>query len=249
LERDRAGRGAFDAFACGLLRPQLDRLGWDARAGEPESDALLRGALISALGDYGDPGVIAEARERYAKFLTAPESLAADLRPPVLRIVGRCADQKTYDAIHKLALAAGGTEDRQMYYRAMTGALDTNLARATLALSLTNETSPQEATALVREVAHNGGHPALAWEFFRQHSRELLGRVDSFERNNYVPSILDAFSDAARADELEAYVKKNLPRAALAKSREAAEAIRFKADLKTRELPAIDKWVAAPRGQ
>jgi aminopeptidase N len=127
----------------------------------------------------------------------------------------------------------------------MAGALDPELARATLAISLTDETLPQEATRLVSEVAQTGEQPELAWEFAKQHMKELLDKLETFRRNGYVPSIMGAFSDGDRADELETYVKANVSENALTKAKEAAEAIRLKAALKKHELPGINAWVAA----
>ncbi|MDB6112142.1 MAG: pepN [Pedosphaera sp.] len=243
LQRNEPGRAAFREYACRLLQPQLERLGWELKAGEPKTDSLLRTRIISSSGGFGDQTVITEARRRFENFLTTPQSLTPDLRSPVLRIVGRYCDQKSYDQIHALARAAKGTEERTRCYKAMAEALNPELARVTLALSLTDETVPQEATRLVIDVADFGEQPELAWEFARQHIKELLARVDSFDRNNYVPAILGSFSDAARADELEAYVKSNVAEDAREKAKEAAEGIRFKSAFKQRELSGIDRWI------
>jgi aminopeptidase N len=222
----------------------LQRLGWTPKPNEAPTDAVLRGCVIVSLGNLGDPAVIAEARARYAKFLAKPRSLPADLRLPVLTLVGRYSDRPTYVELHQLARSATGTEERQLYYRAMAGALDPELAMLTLSIALTDETVPQETTSLVPQVAQSGEQPELAWEFARRHLKELLGELESFRRNTYLPAIMGPFSDAARADELETYVKENLGEDALAKAREAAEGIRFKAGWKERELPGIDRWIA-----
>jgi len=243
LQQYQPGRDGFAKFARAELRLPWRRLGFEPTAGEPATDSLLRGSLFASLGEFGDADILAEARAKYKEFLAAPDALAADARPAVLKIVGRYADKTTYEQIHNLAREASGTEERQLYYRALAGALDIDLARATLELSLTNELPPQEAAALVSQAAHLGEHPELAWAFFLQHGKALLAKVDAYERNGYAPSIADAFCDASRADELEAYVRKNLPADALAKAREAEAEIRFKASLKRRELPIIDKWV------
>ncbi|MDB6017623.1 MAG: pepN [Pedosphaera sp.] len=244
LEENQPGRAAFHEYACRLLQPQLERLGWDSHSHEPGTDSILRGRIITTLGKFGNPSVIAEAQVRFAKFLLQPQSLAAGLRPPVLEIVGRYSDRTTYDQIHALARKAKGTEERQLLYRALSGALDPALAKATLAISLTDEIVPQEATHIVIDVAGNGEQQVLAWDFAQPRIKELLARVDSFERNNYVPAILDTFSDTPRADELEAYVKTNVTEDALDKARQTAEGIRIKAAIKQRELPAIDQWIA-----
>jgi aminopeptidase N len=245
LERKQPGHAAFQQYACALLRPQLQRLGWKDRFSDNPPDSLLRTHIIEMLGHFGDSAVIAEAKARFETFIAVPESLPADLRPAVLQTVGRYSDRKIYDEIHRLARDAQGTEERQLYYQALASSLDPALARQTLALSLTDESVPEETTALVIHVATSGEHPELAWSFAREHIKDLLAKVDSFDRNNYVPSILASFSDAALADELESYVKENIAEGAFARAKQTAENIRFKSALKKRDLAMIDAWVAA----
>jgi hypothetical protein len=243
LEINQPGRMKFQQYACWLLEPQWQRLGWSPRPSEPAGDALLRGQVLGALGQFGDPIVIAGARARFAQFLAHPETLPADLRPAVLGIVGRYSDRETYDDLHELARNARGTEERQMDYRALAGALDPVLAQETLELSLTDETVPQEASDLVSQVAGGGEQTDLAWKFTQLHIKELLEKVDAFARDDYVPGILGSCSDAARAPELTDFVAKNVSTDAVGKAEETAEDILFKSDLKQRELPRIDAWV------
>lgn len=244
LAQGSPGHAAFQQCARALLQPQFLRLGWAARPREPESDALLRGRNLWGLACFGDPAVIAEAKARFAEASTRPGSLPSDLRPAVLRIVGRYCDRHIYDQLHEMAAHAAGTEERQLLYGALAEALDPVLARQTLALALSELSSPQEAAALVVKVAANGGHKTLAWEFARQHQDELLAHVDAFSRSGFAPSLLGTFSDLFHAAEMEAYVAANTPADAVARAREAAQSIRFKAALKQRELPVLATWVA-----
>ena len=244
LEQHQPGRERFREYARGLLQPQLQRLGGMGPARGHVADAPLRGRIIASLGDMGDAAVIKQAQLLFREFLGKPNSLDPDLRPSVLKIVGRYSDAKTYEQLHKLALNAKGTEERELYYEALSAALDPELAKATLALSLAKETVPQEASRLVIDVATSSEQQELAWEFAQKHMPELLPLVDSFERNHYLPSIFASFSDSARANELEAYMKTAFPEDALEKAKEAAAAIRLKSALKQRELPVLDRWIA-----
>jgi hypothetical protein len=56
---------------------------------------------------------------------------------------------------------------------------------------------------------------------------------------------MSAFSDAGRADELEQYVREKIGPKGATKAKETAEAMRLRAAIKQRELPGIDRWVAA----
>ncbi len=245
LERGRPGRAAFQAYAARLLQPQFRRLGWEKRRGEHPTSGLLRSRVLTCLGVFGDQAVVREALARFAKFVDDPDSLAADLRPAVLQLAGRYGGRAVHDRLHQLAREAKGSEERQLYYHALAATLDPELARLTLAISVTSETVPQEATALVTDVANTGEQPELAWEFAARHIQELLPKLESFERNLYIPSVMRAFSEERRARELETYVRENVSEDAVIKAREAAATIRLKAALAQREVPVIDEWVAA----
>ncbi len=243
LEQGLPERAQFRAYARGLLGKQWRRLGWDARRKEKPGDQLLRNRIIGALGHFGDEAVVAEANRRFEKFLRQPDSLDEDIRPAVLNIVGRSANRRTYDALHKLAREADGTEERQQYYRAMTMAQDAALARETLAIALTDETVPQEAANLVAQVAVNGEHTDLAWQFTKVHVKELLAKVDSFSRNDYLPSILEACSDPAYCGELTGCARENVSEDALSRAGQTASEIRFRAALKKYVVPEIAGWI------
>jgi len=126
-------------------------------------------------------------------------------------------------------------------------AQDTNLAGETLALSLTDETVPQEAANLVAQVAANGEHTDLAWDFAKQHAKELLAKVDSFSRNDYLGSVLDTSSDPGLGGELIGQVRTNVSEDALARAEQTASEIRFRAGLKKYIVPETSQWIETKR--
>src|SRR5213594_3128987 len=93
-------RERFQRCARSLLRPTFATLGWEPKPDQPPNTGRLRASLISALGRLNDPEVLAGCRERFEKYLAHPASLPPDLRAPVLAVVGRYADEKTWNKLH-----------------------------------------------------------------------------------------------------------------------------------------------------
>jgi aminopeptidase N len=243
LEQGRAGRAAFRAYARTVLQPLYDRLGWDAVAGEAEIVAPLRSAVLTALGRFGDEAVIAEARRRFADFLGEESLLPPNLRPAVFSIVGRYADRRTYDRLHDLARRAGGTEQKNLFYEAMSAAQSSDFAAQTLALSLSEEVEPQVASRLLLWVARTGEQADMAWAFLKANSKAVLAKVSFFGRYRYVGYMADSFNDQAQATDLVQFARTHLPADAMPEIEKAAERIEFRDGLKRRELPKLEAWV------
>ncbi len=242
LERGTPNRDGFRTWACGFLRPQFERLGWEPKPGESPLDATLRGSLISILGAFGSEEIVSSARARFAAYLHAPASLPGDLRGAVFSVVGHDADALTWEQLHAAARKEDSFEQKRSLYSALVSARNPSLAKQTLALSLTDELIAQDAARLVQRVAHDGEQPQLAWDFAHEHLDALLAKLSDTSANHYVPNLFEAFDDAARADELEAFARKNLPAVAETSVAKAADNIRFQAEFKARVLPQIDAW-------
>src|SRR5205814_1041288 len=227
-------REKFQRYARSLLRPTFDSLGWESKEGEPPTDGSLRASLINLLGDLDDREIIAGCRERFAKYLANPASLAPDLRPPVFAVVGHYADEKTWTKLHELGLKTTSIEEKQNYYDALAEAIDPRLVKNTLPIALSDELPTSRATFLVPMVARDSGHPDIAWDFAKANMKALLAKTDAAGANRYAPSLFTFFSDDSRADELKRYAKNNLPPAGAPEVAKAVDEVQFRAEFKRR---------------
>jgi aminopeptidase N len=237
-------RPAFQAYGRSLLKPVFDRIGWEPKKGEGVATGLLRVKLIAELGEFGDEDVIAGARGRFEKFLVDPNMLPPDLRPAVLDVVGRYADQKTWDKLHELGLKTRSTEEKGNFYHAMAMALAPELAKRTLPLALTDELPSSRAIFVVNWVARAGEQPEIAWNFAQMNREKLDAKLSAVLAVRFVPYLMRGFSDPQHATELETYAQKYMPAGAKSEVEKAAEEIRFNADLKARSIPEIHKWLS-----
>jgi aminopeptidase N len=236
-------REKFQKYARMVLRPSFDAVGWDPKEGEPVKTALLRASLIKALGDLDDKEIVAGCRERFQKYLADPKSIAPDLRPAVLAVVGRYADEATWKKLHDLGLKTTSIEEKSNYYNALAAAIDPKLAARTLEISLGDELPTSRATYLVSKVGRESEHPEVAWEFAKKHMKQLLAKTDALGANSYAPGLFTLFSDPARITELEKFAKSDLPPSAAKDVAKAVDEVGFRADLKLQVTAQIATWL------
>ena len=243
LEQGQAGREAYQRNICSLFNPKLQRLGWDERSGENIETRRFRAMLIETLGFFGDRVVIDESFKRFEKFRDGASSLAPNLRSPVTAIVGRYSSRSVYDELLSMANGAQTAEEKRMYLRALSAALDPELAHQTLEYLISDQVMPGDACQALENLATEGEHPAIVWEFATTHLTEMQQRFGLFRRNRLLSSIAAGFMDDARADELTAVARSYFAPVAIREAEDAANLIRFMAKLKAKTLPAIDEWI------
>ena len=236
-------REKFQGYARSLLRPSFDALGWDPKAGEPANAGNLRASLIAALGDLNDPEIVSGCRERFQKYLANPKSLPPDLRRPMFAVVARYADETTWNKLHELGLKTTSIEEKQNYYDALAGAIDPKLAKKTLPIALTDELPTSRALFLVSKVARQSEHPDIAWAFAAANMKALLAKADALAANSYAPSLFTFFSESARANELKAYAKANLPASSAREVVKAVDEVEFRSEFKQRLTPQLIAWI------
>ena len=236
-------REKFQRYARSLLRPTFETLSWGPKEGEPPTAANLRASLINALGDLNDPEIIAGCRERFEKYLANPASLAPDLRPSVLAVVGHYADEKTWNKLHELGLKTTSIEEKQNYYSALSEAIDPRLVKKTLPIALTEELPTSRALFLVPAVARDSGHPDIAWEFAKANMKTLLAKTDAAGANRYAASLFTFFSEDFRTDELKSYAKANLPPASVPDVAKVVDEVQFRAEFKKRLALQLNTWI------
>jgi aminopeptidase N len=240
-----SAREKFQNYARSILRPSFNQLGCEPKKNEAPRVSVLRASLIDALGDLNDSEIVAGCRERFQKYLVDPASLAPDLRPSVFLVVGRHADEATWNKLHELGLKTTSIEEKQNYYDALAAARDLKLATKTLQISLTDELPTSRAVFLVGKVARLTEHPEIAWEFAKANMKALLAKTDAVGANSYVPSLFNFFSEPSRAAELKAYAKTNLPSTAASAKEvaKAADEVQFRGEFKRRLISQLAAWI------
>lgn len=243
LQEGEPGRREWQTWGIRTLHPLLDRYGWDAKPGESPLDGALRADVISLLGHLGDTDVIATARTKFDAYRADPASLNGNLVSPVLTITGRYADRETYDQLHAMARQSLTTQAKRRAYAGMQAALDPELIKATLALTLGDEMPASESNLNVMRIASACENSALVMDYAIVNFDTLIARVGSYETADYLPGIMRSFNSEESADLLMDFTAQRMPPEALPVAARTAEGIRDRAKFKREALPVIDAWI------
>jgi aminopeptidase N len=236
-------REAYRAWARQVLHKALARVGFDARAGEPENDEVLRERLLLALSQIRDPRVVAEARRRYQAVGGELGRISSGAeRRWVQATVARAATPAEFDALLALARRTPDPLERQRIWSDLATVADAGLAQRMLDLAITDQPPSNMGSRLVQAVAF--GHPDLTWRFTLANLEKITRSTDAITRSAFVPGIASASHDPRRAEELEAYAKGNIPADAWGEVRVALSRIRTAAEVREKRLAGIDAWVA-----
>jgi aminopeptidase N len=241
LYRGEAGEDQFAVYARGRLKPQLDRIGWNATASESPNVAVLRDALIETLARFGDEAVTAEAKMRFDTFVAGGAELPGGIRRAVTRAVAMKADAATWQQLVDLAAEAPTSLEQRFYFDALTYVMDPALAEKTLEFAVGDSVPKQYGPRMLQNTATR--HPDLAWEFVKTHQDAINDRVDEMSRYRFVPSIARASSDPGRAKDLEQFFKEKLPGAPTNDMNGAISRIEADGKVRTDRLPEINDWL------
>jgi puromycin-sensitive aminopeptidase len=170
-------RDRFQAFVRELVRPALDRVGWEADGGDPDLTKALRGALFGALGVLGgDPEVLALAREidREGRSAAGADPSLATAAASVIAAAG---GPEEFDSFVEASLAATTPQEELRYLGALSEFRDPDLLRRALERTLGEAVRPQNVPHLISRAIANREVGASAWAFVREHWDEIAART------------------------------------------------------------------------
>ncbi|HEX5184325.1 MAG TPA: M1 family metallopeptidase [Allosphingosinicella sp.] len=241
---DEARQAAAARYASAKLGPVFRRLGWRARPNEPAPDAVLRADLIGALGAWGDPEVVAEARRLYETG--DPLAKSGPLRTTILAVVARNVDAAGWDRLHEAAKAEHNPLVRAQLYRLLGSANDPALAQRALDLALTDEPGPTTSPNIIAAVAAE--HPDLAFDFALAHKDRVESLVDASSRSRYLPGLAAGSSDPAMIARLQAFADRYMTPQSRRPADIAIASIRDRVKVRETRRPDITRWLDAHGG-
>ncbi len=86
-------------------------------------------------------------------------------------------------------------------------------------------------------------HPELVFDFAVANEKAVLDVVDASSRWAFIPDLAQTSGDAAMAEQVRAYADRSIPKDARQSAERVIAEIKFRADVKARQLPALEAWL------
>ena len=89
----------FASFARSVLAPIAGKLGWTEVASEFHTTKLMRTHILSAMGNYGDLDIIAEAKNRFRSHVSNLQVADPNFRPVIYGLTAKYGSKVEFDAM------------------------------------------------------------------------------------------------------------------------------------------------------
>ncbi|HSX47957.1 MAG TPA: M1 family metallopeptidase [Candidatus Nanoarchaeia archaeon] len=233
----------LDDFGLKLIKPTLQRLGYEPKNGDPHFDSLLRPQIMLAAARFGDEQVIKLGIDRFNKLVKSSQMIHPDLRLASYMAAARSGNLETYDDMLELFRKTDLQEEKRRFMNGLASFKDASLIERTLNLSMSSEVRSQDSIFTILRVLGNRHGRKAAWRFVQKQWPELVKRYGSGQMLHYLPLGLGSFADNAVADEVEKFFKKNMVPGIERSVQQGLEKIRLQAAWRDRDEDELVKFL------
>jgi aminopeptidase N len=131
--------------------------------------------------------------------------------------------------------------EKERYYTHLANTIDEGLAKRALDLALSEGIIPTTRPQIIATVSEE--YPELAFDFVDSHREQVLNLVEPTARERYVPGLVSSGNDTDLVAKLRAYADKYIPAQARRAVDVAAGQINLNANVRTKRLPELDRWI------
>ncbi|XP_017862194.1 PREDICTED: puromycin-sensitive aminopeptidase isoform X1 [Drosophila arizonae] len=234
----------FNIFGRSLYEPVAARLGWERRENENHLDTLLRSLVLTRLVSFRSPVISETARKRFRSHVNGTKILPADLRSTCYKAVLQDGDTAIFEEMLQLYRSTDLHEEQDRISRALGCIGDVNLLRRVIDFAMSGEVRAQDSVFVIVAVALNPKGRDLAWEFFKENSKQLLEQYQGgFLLTRLIKYLIENFASEEKAREVEDYFRTNQIPGCERTVSQAVETIRLNAAWLNRDRELLTNYL------
>jgi len=159
-----------------ILRPQLNRLDWQASPGESDLLGSLRGQVLTALGLSDDQEVIDWALARIDGVIADAASIEPDLMAATITVAGANADEALFHKLIDAYKTAPTAQLSQRFLRSLALTPSQDLASKVMDMTLDGQIRNQDSSWVAAILLARRSVQKTAWKDIRQRFDEIIAK-------------------------------------------------------------------------
>lgn len=157
------------AFALKLVSPAAEKIGWDAAPNEDLLTGQLRGLLLLNAGLAGHEAIVAEAKQKFSKYIKGDESaIHPSLRTTVFRIAINAGGKEEYEAVKQSYKTTSSVDGKEIALLAMGRVQTADLAKDFLDFTFSSAVAVQDKHSPAAALAQNNKTRGLLWSYIKE---------------------------------------------------------------------------------
>jgi puromycin-sensitive aminopeptidase len=185
-----------------LVRPALERIGWEVRDGDDARTRQLRGLFVGALGSSArDAETIARAREVYARG-----AADADVQSASIAVVAGNGGRDEFEEFLTRAARSSNPQEELRYLYALGDFPTEALALRASQLGLSDDVRSQNGPFVVQRALRNREHGAAVWASLRDNWERAVTRFSPSLMTRVIEGTTWLVDDAV-ADDVMSFVE------------------------------------------
>jgi hypothetical protein len=203
------------AYIRQVFGPRALQLGWQSKRDDDENVKLLRQALVEDVAQDGEQKELIDQAGKLARaWLADHRAVEPGMLGPVLHVAAEFGDRNLFDGLKAAARAETDQRTRETLIGALGAFRDPAIAKAALALLLTNDFDVRESFyGLLYGPLSYRETRALPFEFVKNNLDALLARLPREVGEDFaagLPEVGRAFCDPGHRAEVQAFFEERV---------------------------------------
>jgi aminopeptidase N len=227
-----------------LVKPTLQKVGWDEKADDPNERMLLRATLLAAAVRFADPDAIDQVRTRFEAARKNLSAVPPNTRSVIFSGAARNGDASTFDALTELHEKADLPEVKVQLLRSLGAFRQEALLRKSVAYALSEKVRRQDAMAVFGSIPIE--MKPVGWKLLQENWAVLDERYGkSGLIGHFIAAAAGGIPSEDHAAQVEKFFQDHPAPYASEKIKQTLEGIRARAKFRSRNRKGLSEFFAS----
>ena len=224
-----------------LVKPTLEKVGWDEKADDPNERLLLRATMLGAAVRFGDADAVAQVKARFEAARKNLSAVPPNTRSVIFSGAARNGDASTFDALTELHEKADLPEVKVQLLRSLGAFRNEAILRRSVAYALSEKVRRQDAMAVFGSIPIE--MKPVGWKLLQENWAVLDERYGkSGLIGHFIAAAAGGIPSEDHAAQVEKFFKDHPAPYASEKIKQTLEGVRARAKFRDRNRKGLSEF-------